>query len=157
MLGVCIRYAQNREEAEDILQDGFIKVFEKLTQYESFGPLGGWIRKVILNTALENCRRMKNKLPINFPVDDLQIQDNDYSVLEQLSLDDLTNKIQQLPEGYRAVFNLYAIEGYNHKEIAGLMQITEGTSKSQYSKAKAMLRRMIGEEQIEERRLTDAK
>jgi RNA polymerase sigma factor (sigma-70 family) len=157
MLGVCIRYSKNREEAEDILQEGFIKVFEKLGQYESFGPLGGWIRKVVLNTALEHCRKMKNKLPINFPVEELQIKDDDTSVIDSLALDDLVAKIQALPEGYRAVFNLYAIEGYNHNEIAELMDVTSGTSKSQYSKAKAMLRLMISQEHTEERRVSHAK
>lgn len=153
MFGICIRYAQNRDDAQDILQEGFIKVFQNLNTYKDVGPLGGWIRKIILNTALEHCRKNKGRYQIDVEFGSISLESTEDTVIDELALKDLVEKIQQLPNGYRAVFNLYAIEGYNHSEIAELMSISEGTSKSQYSKAKAMLRSMIdSENNLEDRR-----
>lgn len=148
MKGVCLRYAASEAEAEDILQEAFIKVFHSLSTYQDYGPLGGWIRKITVNTALEHCRKqkvfqlhlqeMKNGQPI------LGFTPNSAnSVIEKMSAAELLIHIQQLPTGFRTVFNLYAIEGYTHPEIAELLNISEGTSKSQYSRARLHLQQMI--------------
>lgn len=143
MFGVCTRYAGNREEAEDILQESFLKVFKSLSSYQPIGPLGGWIRRIVINTALENYRKKKfETLQLDNQFSNLNMNQDD-SVLDELALADLTKLIQELPIGYRTVFNLYAVEGYMHSEIASMLDISEGTSKSQYSKAKNVLREKI--------------
>lgn len=150
MKGVCLRYAANEAEAEDVLQDAFLLAFKKLETYDHKGALGGWLRRLTVNKALEQYRknatigRVKDryKTMIEKSVDD--------RVFEQLNLEDLLLKIQQLPAGYRTVFNLYAIEGFNHREIAEKLKISAGTSKSQYSRARSILGAMIQEEQEEE-------
>jgi RNA polymerase sigma factor (sigma-70 family) len=156
MKGVCLRYAKSEAESEDILQDAFIKIFKSLEQYSETGQLGAWMRKITLNTALEYYRKNKS---LHQQVLTLwessgsgmnpQVEDG---AIEQLQLADLLLKIQALPVGFRTVFNLYAVEGYNHQEIGGLLQISEGTSKSQYSRARLMLRQMIEKESIEEQK-----
>lgn len=146
MMGVCMRYASNEEEAEDILQEGFIKVFRHLHTFQGRGALGAWIRRIMVNTALQNYRETKNaRMHVEYEKVDFFLEADD-DTLADLSAEDLMNKIQQLPAGYRTVFNLYAVEGYNHKEIAKELDISEGTSKSQYSRARALLRKMIEEE-----------
>lgn len=143
MFRLCLRYAKDRPEAEDLLQDGFIQVFSDLHQYKFNGALGGWIRRVIVNVALQHIRRNKRMFPtveIESIADDYQ---TDEDVFSNLGVKALTKIIQQLPPGYRAVFNMYVIEGYSHKEIAAKLNFTVNTSKSQLSKAKAMLRRML--------------
>lgn len=149
MMGVCIRYSQDQEEAQDVLQMGFIKVFEKLHMYSSEGSLEGWIRKVIVNTALDNIRKNK-KFNDNVELDkvDFHLQTYSESGLDSLSAADLLNIIQKMPTGFRTVFNLYAIEGYSHKEIAEQLGISVSTSKSQYSRAKVHLQKIIIEEKI---------
>lgn len=149
--GVCLRYAQNEQEAEDLMQDSFVKAFENLKSYSGKGALGGWIRQITVNTALELYR--KNKLSIQ----SLEIENNTQlandNSIEQLELKDLLLKIQSLPTGFRTIFNLYAVEGYNHREIGELLNISEGTSKSQYSRARVLLRKMIAEEDKQEKRI----
>lgn len=149
MMGVCIRYSQDQEEAQDVLQMGFIKVFEKLHMYSSEGSLEGWIRKVIVNTALDNIRKNK-KFNDNVELEkvDFQLENYSESGLDALSAKDLLKIIQQMPTGFRTVFNLYAIEGYSHKEIAEQLNISVSTSKSQYSRAKVYLQKIIIEEKI---------
>jgi len=149
MMGVCVRYSQNQEEAQDVLQMGFIKVFEKLHMYSSEGSLEGWIRKVIVNTALDNIRKNK-KFNDNVELDkvDFHLENYSESGLDSLSAKDLLKIIQQMPPGFRTVFNLYAIEGYSHKEIAEQLGISVSTSKSQYSRAKVYLQKIIIEEKI---------
>lgn len=149
MMGVCLRYSQSEEEAQDVLQMGFIKVFEKLHMYSSEGSLEGWIRKVIVNTALDNIRKNK-KFNDNVELDkvEFQLNNNSETGLEALSAKDLLKIIQEMPPGFRTVFNLYAIEGYSHKEIAEQLGITESTSKSQYSRARVYLQKIIIEENI---------
>lgn len=143
MMGVCLRYTKNTNEAEDVLQDGFIKVYQKLKDYKKEGSLEGWIRRIMVNTSLDQLRKNTRQLG------DTAIDDVDYKVegssfvIEQLMADDLLKLIQQLPEGYKMVFNLYAIEGYSHQEIGETLGITESTSKSQYSRAKAYLRERL--------------
>lgn len=145
--GVCFRYASNNDEAEDLLQDTFIKAFNKLNSFSGKGALGGWLRKIAVNTALESLRKNKIKtVNSEFAEHELnQISEDDHA-LENLELEDLVKKIQNLSIGYRSVFNLYAIEGYTHKEIAELLNISAGTSKSQFSRARLLLQKMINEE-----------
>jgi len=143
LFGVCLRYAKSRQEAEDMLQDGFVKIYSDLYQYRPIGPLGGWMRKVVVNVALQHIRRRKKLFPI---IDLNQVADQyetDDVVFSNFRTKALVGMIQQLPDGYRAVFNLYVIEGYSHKEIAKQLGVSEATSKSQLSRAKATLRKML--------------
>ena len=145
MKGVCLRYSNNEQLAEDLLQESFIKAFNNLKGYENKGALGGWLRKLTLNTALEQYRKdKKNNQTIELKEVANHVSDN---AIENLELEDLLRKIQDLPNGFRTVFNLYAVEGYNHREIGEMLNISDGTSKSQYSRARLLLRKMIEEEQ----------
>lgn len=147
MMGICLRYASNEAEAEDILQDSFIKVFRKIDTFTAKGPLGAWIRRIVVNTAAQSYRDNK-KLRLATDLDTVEFfLESDDNVIESLSAQELVGKIQQLPTGYRVVFNLYAVEGFTHPEISEKLGISAGTSKSQYSRARAMLRKMIEEEQ----------
>ncbi|GAB5417156.1 MAG: sigma-70 family RNA polymerase sigma factor [Crocinitomicaceae bacterium] len=149
MLGVCMRYAKNTEQAEDVLQDGFVKVFTKLSNYSGNGSLEGWIRRVIVNTALDEIRR-NVKFQNNVNVDDVDYKlELNSHIVEGLAADDLMKIINDLPDGYRIVFNMFAIEGYSHKEIAMQLNISENTSKSQYSRARAYLKVKLEELGIE--------
>ena len=142
MFRLCLRYARDWPEAEDILQDGFVKVFNDLKNYRFEGALGGWIRRVILNAALMHVRRQKRLFPVE-SLENAAELDTGGDVLADLNARALTKLLQQLPAGYRAVFNLYAVEGYSHKEIAEMLGIDEGTSKSQLFKARKTLKTMI--------------
>lgn len=139
MLGVCYRYTKSLADAEDVLQEGFIRVFKKVHQYKYEGELGAWIRRVMVTTALNYLKRnarYQNDLAFDklemHPVSD----DNPESVLDTKELSSL---IQQLPTGYQTIFNLHAIEGYSHVEIGELLGIADGTSRSQYARARALL------------------
>lgn len=152
MFRVCMRYAANRAEAEDMLQEGFMRVFTDLKDYRNAGSLEGWIRRVVVRAAL---RWLRNRRA--FEMDDLP---DDLFLAEPTSNGhhdhmDLSNEsvlvvqlLQQLPTGYRTVLNLYAIEGYNHEEIAGLLNISVGTSRSQLSKARSLLRKMLEQKKV---------
>ncbi|MEM1322310.1 MAG: RNA polymerase sigma factor [Bacteroidota bacterium] len=146
MFRLCLRYAHNRMEAEDMLQEGFVKVYTDLHQFKQTGPLGGWIRRVMVNTALQFIRKRK-KL---FPMLDIELAEAQYALEEErgatLNPHLLTKMIQRLPAGYRAVFNMHVLEGYTHREIAEYMGIEPNTSKSQLSKAKAMLRKLLSKQ-----------
>lgn len=144
MLSLCVRYVHDRETARDLLQDGFVKVFTKIETYSAKGPLGAWIRRVFVTTALEYLRKY-DALRSSVPLDEYeeQVEDPDASVLDRLSADDLLACVSRLPEGYRTVFNLYALEGYTHKEIASLLHIEEITSRSQFSRARKALQEMV--------------
>jgi RNA polymerase sigma-70 factor (ECF subfamily) len=146
MWPVCLRYMKNEEEAQDVLQMGFVKVFNHLQDFNKTGSLEGWIRRIIINTALDHLRKNK-KYENNIAWDDVAYQQEDHTIniLQQLAAEDLLQLINNLPIGFKTVFNLYAIEGYSHKEIAEMLGITESTSKSQYSRAKAVLRKIIKE------------
>lgn len=143
MMGVALRYMNGNDEAQDVLQDGFIKIYSKLSDYKSQGSIEGWIRRIIVNTALDQIRKNK-KLKNNVDVDNVSylLDDNSF-IIEELNAKDLLKIIHKLPDGYRLVFNLFAIEGYSHKEIANRLNITESTSKSQYSRSRKMLRSML--------------
>lgn len=149
MLGVAIRYIKDKERAEDVLQDAFIKVFKNLKKFKYDGSLEGWIRRIVVNTALDQLRKNK-KQQGNIELDDsfIEITSNSFTE-EKLEAESLLRIVQQLPEGYRTVFNLFAIEGYSHKEIAKKLNISENTSKSQYSRAKSVLREILNKLNIE--------
>ncbi|MEI6488914.1 MAG: RNA polymerase sigma factor [Bacteroidota bacterium] len=143
MMGVCLRYCDNQYEGEDILQNGFISVFENIKSYRGTGSLEGWVRKIIINTALTNIRKTK-KLKHNVDLDSVEFALVDTNYLgDNFAAKELLKVIQSLPIGFRTVFNLHAIEGYSHKEIGEMMGISEGTSKSQYSRAKIHLQKII--------------
>lgn len=149
MLGVCMRYTKNMEQAEDVLQDGFVKVFTKLGHYKGDGSLEGWIRRIVVNTALDEIRK-NIKFQDNVNVDDVDYKLELNSFIEEsMMADDLLLLIQEMPAGYKVVFNMFAIEGFSHKEIAVQLNISENTSKSQYSRARAYLKTKLEELGIE--------
>ncbi|HEY0030348.1 MAG TPA: RNA polymerase sigma factor [Bacteroidia bacterium] len=143
MMGVCLRYCDNHEEAEDVVQNGFISVFENIESYKGTGSLEGWIRKIMVNTALTNIRKNK-KLKQNVELDSVEfmLPSTTYTN-DSFAAKDLLKIIQTLPVGFKTVFNLYAIEGYSHREIGEMLGISEGTSKSQYSRAKSHLQKIL--------------
>lgn len=143
MMGVCMRYCDSEEEAEDVLQNGFITVFSSIETYKGSGSFEGWIRKIIVNTALTNIRKNK-KFKQNIALDNVEYMiPESRQASDGMGAQDLLKIIQQLPHGSRTIFNLYAIEGYTHAEIADMLNISEGTSKSQYSRARAYLQKVI--------------
>ena len=143
MMGVCLRYCDSTEEAEDVVQNGFISIFENIESFKGTGSLEGWVRKIMVNTALTNIRKNK-KLKQNIELDSVEfmLPSNIYQN-DSFAAKDLLKIIQTLPVGFKTVFNLYAIEGYSHREIGDMLNISEGTSKSQYSRAKAHLQKII--------------
>ena len=142
MFGVCLRYTASPDEAQDVLQEGFIKVFGKMGSYRGTGTLEGWMRRIFVNTAIEQFRK-KNRLQPITEQEEETIENDDLSVIESLAQKDIVNLVQRLAPGYRTVFNLYVIEGYSHKEIGRMLGISEGTSKSQLSRAKTQLKTML--------------
>lgn len=142
MYAVCLRYAGNTEEAEDILQEGFIKVFKKLDSFRSEGSFEGWVRRIFVNTAIEHFRRKRYLMPVT-EKEENTIEGKFTSVLDELGAKDIMALVQELSPGYRTVFNMYVVEGYTHKEIADMLGISEGTSKSQLSRAKVILQDMV--------------
>lgn len=145
MTGVCMRYADRYDEAQDIVQNGFIKVFKKINTFSGKGSLEGWIRRIMVNTALDHLRSNKaERFNVNIDDVDYKLKKKEL-ILDRLQADDLLQIIKELPTGYRTVFNLYAIEGYSHKEIAEQLEISENTSKSQYSRARALLKKKLEE------------
>lgn len=142
MFGVCLRYAGNTEEAEDILQEGFIKVFKKVGSFRSEGSFEGWVRRIFVNTAIEHFRRKIYLQPVTEREEET-MEGTYLSVLDHLAEADIIKLVQQLSPGYRTVFNMYVVEGYTHKQIAEALGISEGTSKSQLSRAKIILQEMV--------------
>lgn len=143
MMGICLRYAPGREEAEDMMQEGWIKVFRNLHSFRFEGSAEGWIKRIMVNTCLEILRKNK-KMANQVEIDD--VYESVYTEInsaDAMSAKELLKLIHKLPAGYRTVFNLFAIEGYSHKEIAAMLSITENTSKSQYSRARMHLQRML--------------
>lgn len=144
MYGVCLRYAKDSAEAEDIMQEGFIRVFNKIGQFEFKGSFEGWIKRIMVNTALEKFRK-NDRL---YPVEEMKIFESvEYAeeTISSISANDLLRIIQELPPRYKMVFNLFAIEGYSHLEIAEMMSISEGTSKSNLSRARVILQKNVVE------------
>lgn len=146
MLIVCLRYSKNREEAEDLMQEGFLKVFDKIATFRGQGSLEGWIRRIMVNNALnylkskkllfveEDPQRLGDQLPDDHPADAAE---------ELYTPEAMLRAVQELPDGYRIVFNLYVFEGYSHKEVAESLGISENTSKSQLSRARRYLRNYL--------------
>ena len=143
MFVVCQRYAKSREEAEEILQEGFMKVFENLQQFKFTGSFEGWVRKIMVNCALQKCRS-RSKFFVSVNIDDVTYEHSEAeNISSRLSTKELLQLIQQLPPVYKLVFNLYVFEGMKHREIAALLGISEGTSKSNLSDARAILKKII--------------
>ncbi|MFN3589679.1 MAG: RNA polymerase sigma factor, partial [Spirosomataceae bacterium] len=149
LFAVTMRYMKNRADAEDVLQEAWVKVFKNLESFRFDCPLEAWIRRITINTAI---RALKNRPDWSLHIDTegLQVEGGlGESGLEQLTWRELVSFIQALPDGCRMVFNLYAVEGYKHHEIATLLGITEGTSKSQYFRAKALLQEKVNKSAVE--------
>lgn len=144
MMSVCMRYVGNKETAKDLLQDGFIKVYTKINTYSGTGSFKGWMRRVFVTTALEYLRR-NDALKVSSNIDDYDdaMENMETSALERISADELLACIAELPYGYRTVFNLFAIEGYSHSEIAGILNINESTSRSQFIRARKALQKSV--------------
>jgi RNA polymerase sigma factor (sigma-70 family) len=144
MMTICNRYANRDDQAIDMLQEGFIKVFSNLEKFSGSGSLGGWIRTVMVNNCLTILRKDK-KFSFNENIEDHDEETSSADALSQMGFQELTMLISSLPTGYRTVFNMYAVEGYSHKEIADKLEISESTSKTQYRKAKLRLQKLIQE------------
>lgn len=144
LLGICIRYANNVEEAEDILQEGFVKIFLNISHFKGEGSLMAWMRRIMINTAITHYHKMRKH---RYHDDIEEVRETgmeNYSWEEaDFTKEELMNVIQRMPEGYRMVFNLYAVEGYKHREIAEKLDIDENTSKSQYSRARKWLQERL--------------
>ncbi len=142
MMGVCMRYARNRDVAADIMQDGFVKVFINLKSFKGEGSFEGWIKRIMINTSLKQYRKdlkFQNDVDID-SAHDVSFENN---IVSNMSAKELMNHVQELPSGYRTIFNLYVIEGYQHNEIGEMLNISEGTSKSQLSRARTYLMQNI--------------
>ncbi len=142
MFSICLRYASDYHTAEDLLQEGFIKAFKYLHKFRREGSFEGWLRRIFVNTSIEAYRKNVRVYPI------LDQENNEIDIVDQscffdLEHQDLLNMVQTLSPGYRTIFNLYAIEGYPHKEIAKMLDISEGTSKSQLARARSILQRKV--------------
>jgi RNA polymerase sigma factor (sigma-70 family) len=145
MFSVALRYAKDTDQSEDVLQDAFVKVFMKLDRYNGKGSFEGWIRRIVVNTALDSIRK-NIKFQDNISSDDVayKLEQNVFTG-ELLNEEFLLKTINSMPDGYKIVFNMFAIEGYSHKEIAKELDISENTSKSQYSRARAYLKQRLKE------------
>ena len=152
MMALCLRYGKDYEQAQDMFQEGFIKVFQKLDMFEGKGPLGAWIRRTIANNALDQIRKDKRE---KVHEDEYQVEfkyerDSEAGIFDEeeseLTEDKLMSLVEKMPTGYRTVFNMYVVEDYSHREIADQLGIAESTSKTQYRKAKAYMRNLINEE-----------
>ena len=143
MYAVCLRYANNNNDARDLLQEGFIKVYKNLHRFRAEGSFEGWIRRVFINSSIEHYRRKVQNLATVSEKEENTIEGTDISALDNLAEKDILNLIQQLSPGYRTVFNLYVVEGYSHKDIGEKLGISEGTSKSQLARAKSILQKKV--------------
>ncbi|MEN8811015.1 MAG: RNA polymerase sigma factor [Flavobacteriales bacterium] len=149
MLVVCSRYARDRDEAQDILQDAFVKVFDNLEKYKITGSIEGWVRRIFVNTAIDHYRKYKNKFNLEEDgnIEDEnsfynELEEND-SIYSKIKPTDIMEAMETLSPAYKLVFNLYAIENYTHQEVAEILEISPGTSKSNYAKAKAKIKTVL--------------
>jgi RNA polymerase sigma factor (sigma-70 family) len=151
MFAVCYRYSRNREEAEDILHEGFMKVFDNISKFRKEGSLEGWIRKIMYNTAIQKFRQRKldDQTVSMEPMHENSLNNSSNDTLSQIGVKELISMIQNLPPRYQLVFNLYVFEGLKHREIAEQLGITEGTSKSNLSDARTILQREINKTQAQ--------
>ncbi len=146
MFGVCLRYVKDRSLAEDIMHDGFVTIFTKIGEFRGEGSFEGWCRRIFVNTALGYLRK-KNALDESDNIDDIRwLEGGGTDAVEKMSGDELLAVIDGLPQGYRTILNLYAVEGYSHKEIGEMLGISENTSRSQYFRARGKLMEIIGQE-----------
>ena len=143
MYAVCLRYSNNADDAQDLLQEGFIKVYRNLHRFRAEGSFEGWVRRVFVNSSIEHFRKKSVQLASVSEREEETIGDNDINALDTLAEKDIINLIRELSPGYRTVFNLYVVEGYSHSEIAGLLGISEGTSKSQLARARGVLQKKV--------------
>ena len=142
MMALCYRFARDRNEAEDILQEGFIRVFTKLHLFNGNGSFESWMKRVIVNTALKY--RERHIVRHNYTeIENVHVFDKTPSIIEEISKDEILELIQELPDGYRTVFNLYVLEGYSHKDIGKMLNIGESTSRSQLVKARTILKQKL--------------
>ncbi len=142
MFGVCLRYCDSKEEAEDVLQDAFIKIFNKIHTFKFMGSFEGWIRKIMVNTAIRN-KYTNFRAHETHTMEGMEHKSTDENVISNLSMDDLMKLVNELPQGYKIVFNMFAIEGYSHKEIAETLNIQEATSRSQFLRARNFLKEKL--------------
>lgn len=149
MYGVCLRYAKNRDDAQDLLHDGFIKVYTGLNEYKFEGSLEGWIRRIMVNTAINFYKRKSGHYFSEIDGNEEVFNGYEENIIEQISAAELLGYINEMPDGYRMVFNMYVIEGYQHNEIAEILGISDGTSKSQLMKARKYLMKKVKKEAYE--------
>lgn len=142
MYAVCLRYCKDEEDARDLLQEGFIKIFKSLDRFRGDGSFEGWIRRIFVNTSIEHFRK-SIKISTVPETQEVLIEDPSWNALENLAEKDIIKMIQELSPGYRQVFNMFVIEGFSHKDIGDILGISEGTSKSQLARAKAILKKMV--------------
>jgi RNA polymerase sigma factor (sigma-70 family) len=144
LMGICMRYGAGKEEAQDIFQEAFIKVFDNIHKVTQVETLNAWVKKIVINTAINHYHQyQKRYTQLAESYFETEADDSHEKIIDALSQEELLGLIQKLPTGYKFVFNLYAIEGYTHKEIADMMQTTESNSKNQYAKAKKSLQKML--------------
>ncbi|HNX06516.1 MAG TPA: RNA polymerase sigma factor [Bacteroidales bacterium] len=142
MMGVCLRYCKSKDEAEDVLMEAFMTVLSQIQSYRSEGSIDQWIRRIVVNTSINNYRKnLKHYFHADIEnIAETEIEeDNNYDITDNHSVEEILNAMQQMPQGYKIVLNLYVVEGYKHKEIAEMLNITVGTSKSQLSKARKII------------------
>ena len=145
LMAVSLRYSKSIGEAEDVLQESFIKIFKSLPGLRDYSNIGAWMKKILINTAINNQRGKLYLFPM-VDINYLKIKYDETIALSDFRLEELLKMIRELPPGCQMIFNLYAIEGFNHKEIASKLNISEGTSKSQYARAKMLMQKMLSEE-----------
>lgn len=143
MMAVCLRYCKDRETAKDLLHDGFVKIYTHLDSFKGAGSFEGWIRRIMVNTALEFLRK-QNDEGYHLDVEEAwSLSDDSIGALDRMQVEELIQLIQQLPDTYRTTFNLFVVEGYSHKEIAETMNITESSSRVYLTRARQLLQNML--------------
>jgi len=150
MYVICLRYTKSQQEAEDVLQESFIKIFRNLSGYRGESRLDYWIKRIVINTALNSQRKKLYMYPM-VDIEDVKNEFDQSKALSNYQMEELLKMIRELPTGCQTVFNLFAIEGYSHKEIAEMLEVSEGTSKSQFARARKLLQDKIAEEENTER------
>ena len=144
MLGICLRYSKDKQEAEDVMMEGFMIIFDKIKQFKNEGSFEGWMKRVMVNLAISNYRK-NLKFYYSEDIADLEIEFTGANQIDKLSASEILATLQQLPPGYRLIFNLFVVEGYTHQDIADKLNISVGTSKSQLSKARKALQTLLKE------------
>ena len=158
MLSVCYRYTKSMTDAEDVLQEGFVKVYLHLHQFKFNGELGGWIRRIMVTTAINYLKRnARYQTELMFAEEHLHVATNDHHPEVKMEAKELADLIRQLPPGYQTIFNLYAVEGFNHVEIGKILGIQESTSRSQYARARALLIQWIEQKNTDVKKAAYAK